>query len=149
METKKRNGGFVMAEVVIALSVILIVMVSALSIAIYSVGAKSKTVNESKATAFAENVLECFKEATSEEEFLSLVKFAEGVVFDDGNRADNVGHYTHVMDKSKFDVVIDVSYNVDRPSFEITITEDTSDENNEENTIVSFSYTKGQKESEA
>ena len=146
METKQRRGGFVMAEVVIALSVILIVMVSALSIAIYSVGAKNKTVNESKAAAFAENLLECFKEATSEEEFLSLVKFAEGEELNDKNATENIGSYTHALGKSAFIATIAVNYSTDRPKFEIKII-DENNEDEEESTIVSFSYEKGQKES--
>ena len=137
MPKSKRKSGFVMAEVVIALSVILIVMVSALSISIHSISAKRKTVNESRANTFAENAWECFKTADSEEEFIDLVEFAEGVTLSDSNNSDNVGSYVYASEERDLQAKVTVDFTLERPTFSIEI------QNNKEEIIVSFSYTKG------
>ena len=138
MNRSKKKGGFVLAEVVIALSVILLVTVSALTIAIASVSARIKTVNESLACDFAENVLECFKAADNGEEFLANVKFAEGVTLSDGAASGSGVSYIHNDEKHKFKATVFVDFSgADRQRMNIEVT------NDEGEALVSFSYVKG------
>ena len=138
MNRSKKKGGFVLAEVVIALSVILLVTVSALTIAISSVSARIKTVNESLASDFAENLLECFKAADNGEEFLANVKFAEGVTLSDGDASDSVVSCIHNDEKHKFKATVFVVFSgEDRQRMNIEVTSD------EGEALVSFSYVKG------
>ena len=138
MIRSKKKGGFVLAEVVIALSVILLVTVSALTIAISSVSARIKTVNESLASDFAENLLECFKAADNGEEFLANVKFAEGVTLSDGAASGSGVSYIHNDEKHKFKATVFVDFSgEDRQRMNIEVTSD------EGEALVSFSYVKG------
>ena len=72
----KRNGGFSIMEAVIALAVIVIVTVSALSIATSSLVAKTKLINRSQAQSFAQDVWECFKVSDDKDEFDANLIFA-------------------------------------------------------------------------
>lgn len=79
MSKKRNRQGFSIVEVAIALSVIVIISISALSIVLSSITTKSAVINKTEAQNFANNVWESFKAAETEEEFLSLVTFAEGI----------------------------------------------------------------------
>lgn len=106
MRNATRKKGFSLAEVVIALSIILIVSLAAMSIALSSVSVTAKAVELSKAQGFAENALECFKAAENEAELRELIEFAEGVeLTDDG---DSV--YLHTLGDGRFTAQIKVGF---------------------------------------
>lgn len=138
IDMRKRNG-FSLVEVVIALSIIVIVSISAISIMASSIATKATAINKTQAQNFADNVWECFKAAEDEEEFISLVSFAEGITLSDGI-ADGNGNnvYTYHSGENKFTAQISVKFPADtRSEFNINVT----DENGE--SIISFSYQKG------
>lgn len=79
--SKKR--GFSIIEVVIALTVIVIVTFSALSIILASTTKRVSAINETEGQQFASDVLECFKASSSFSAFQNNVYFALGESIDD------------------------------------------------------------------
>lgn len=135
----KNNRGYSLVEVVIALSVIVIVSVSALSIVLSSVATRVNAINKSHAQSFADNVWESFKAADTQDEFLSLIAFSEGTTLTEGV-TDESGKttYTYYSQENKFTAEIAVSYQENaRPELEVIVTDKDGDE------IISFSYRKG------
>ena len=135
----KNNRGYSLVEVVIALSVIVIVSVSALSIVLSSVATKVNAINKSHAQSFADNVWESFKAADTQDEFLSLIAFSEGATLTEGV-TDESGKtiYTYNSQENKFKAEIAVNYQENtRPELEVIVTDKDGDE------IISFSYRKG------
>lgn len=124
----KNKRGYSLVEVVIALTVIVIVSVSALSIVLSSITTKQNAINKSYAQNFADNVWECFKAAGSEGEFISLV----GLSKDDEVSLIDEPKYTYVSEKNKFTITITVTY----PSLNVVVTDKDGD------VIISFDYTK-------
>lgn len=118
MRNATRKKGFSLAEVVIALSIILTVSLTAMSIALSSVSVTAKAVELSKAQGFAANALECFKAAKDEDELLALIEFAEGVkLTDDG---DSV--YSHTLGDGRFTAQITVGFHADaEDTFELIL----------------------------
>lgn len=106
MRNATRKKGFSLAEVVIALSIILTVSLTAMSIALSSVSVTAKAVELSKAQGFAANALECFKAAEDEAELLKLIKFAEGVELT--KNGDSV--YSHTLGDGRFTAQIKVCF---------------------------------------
>lgn len=138
---QKRKGGFSLAEVVIALSVIVIVSVTSLSIVLSSMAAKAAAVDKTEAQSFASNVWECFQASENDAEFLSYVSFSEGVALGDGQTDEN-GYkvYTYHSEKNTFTAQIKVKFpENERSDFSIDVTDKDGD------SIVSFSYRKGDK----
>ena len=136
----KNKRGYSLAEVVIALSVIVIVSISALSIVLSSVATKVNLINKSHAQSFADNVWESFKAADTRNEFLSLVAFSEGATLTEGV-TDESGKttYTYYSVENKFTAEIAVSYHENaRPELEVVVTDKDGDD------IISFSYRKGE-----
>ena len=139
MNKIRNKKGFSLVEAVIALSVIVAVSVTALTIMLSSITARENAVNKFRAQSFAESVWESFKSADTQSEFLSDVFFAEGVMLTDGVTDENDATvYTYVSEKNKFEAEIRVSYPDDGDS-ELNIA--VSDEDGDE--IISFSYRKG------
>ncbi len=139
MRKQHCKNGFSIAEVVIALAIISVVSITALSIALSSIVTKTNIINRSEAQSFAGNVLECFKAAENEAEFLALVSFAEDVSLTDG-APDGSGSttYTYYCEDNKFTAQITVNYPESlRSELAITIT------NPKGVNIISFSYRKG------
>ena len=123
----------------IALSVIVIVSVSAISIALSSLTARTNAINKSHAQSFADSVWESFKAADTREEFLDLVEFSERAtlaeVSTDGSGKTN---YTYISEENKFTAEIAVSYQENaRSELVVVVTDGDGGE------IISFSYTKG------
>lgn len=86
MDKLKNKKGYSLVEVVIALSVIIVVSATALTVILYSISLRHAEIHKSEAQNFAENVLECFVTVANDEsvpveqksnEFERLVKFAE------------------------------------------------------------------------
>ena len=131
MNKTKRNSGFSIMETVIALAIILIVTMAALTVVMASISARVKQANYSEAQDLAHNMLECFKAAESNEDFESNVEFATGLVWSEEDT-----NYTYNAE-NKFEAVIIADFTTD--TFEITVTDNKGEE------IISFSYTKGAK----
>ncbi len=139
MNRYKFKKGYSIVEVVIALSIIVTVSITALSIALSSVATKVNATNRSYAQSFAANVWECFKAADTQDEFLSFVSFSEGITLID-NQTDESGNtvYTYRSEEHKFTAEIAVRYpeNAD-PELSVSVTGKDGDG------IISFSYRKG------
>lgn len=128
----KNKRGYSLVEVVIALTVIVIVSISAISIMLSSITTKQHAINKSYAQNFADNVWECFKAADTEEDFIFLV----GLSKDAEVSLINDTKYTYESTKNKFKAKITVAYD-SRPTLTIEVTESDGDK------IISFKYTKG------
>ena len=130
MNKTKRNSGFSIMETVIALAIIVMVTLAALTVIMTSISARVKATNYGEAQDFAHNILECFKAADENSEFESYVGFA-------GYTMSVTSNNKYYFENNKFTAQIDA--NCSSGEFEITI----NDTKNEE--IISFSYTKGAK----
>lgn len=75
MRVRKKKG-FSIVEVVIALTVIVIVTFSALSIIMASTTKRVNAINKTEAQNFASDILECFKASNSFSEFQDNVYYA-------------------------------------------------------------------------
>lgn len=138
MLKKNRKKGFTLVEVIVALTVIVIVSAAAITIILSSFAAKTKVVSKSCAQNFASNVWECFKAADTQEEFVSMVSFSEGVELSDAEK-DDEGRtvYTCIFDGMDLEARISVEFSAtERDELEIDITDDGE-------SIISFSYRKG------
>ena len=144
MKLKKRTcGGFSLAEVVVALAVIVIVSVTSFSILHTSIAAKSEALNKAYAQSFADNLWECFKASDTQEEFCNAVYFAEGVRIDswEDNSADAEGttitYHTRGYRAGALFVSVAVKFSDEEAdTLEVTITD------KDEKEIISFSYQK-------
>ena len=140
MSKRNRRNGYSLVEVVIALSVVVIVSVSALSIILSSIATKAAAINREHAQGFADNVWESFKAADTQDEFVSLVAFSEGVDKADitgveGENGDIV--YTYSSEKHKFKAEMTVNYQSQRPELNLAVTDKEGDE------IILLEYKKG------
>ena len=135
MNKNKRNSGFSIMETVVALAIIVLVTVAALSVVMAAISARVKVNNYSEAQDFAHNALECFKVADDNAEFENNLDFA-GYERENLSEA-NSNEYTYVAE-NKFSA--DITANVTTGEFEITV------EDNKGEEIISFSYTKGAKQ---
>jgi uncharacterized repeat protein (TIGR02543 family) len=113
----KSKKGYSLVEVVIALTVIIVVSATALTVVLYSISLRHAEINKSEAQNFAENMVECFKAANQDgltpdekkEEFFRLVEFAEGATFEqeDPHFPDI---YTYTSETKKFIVGVNINY---------------------------------------
>ena len=128
---KHKKGGFSLMEAVIALTIIVLVSVTALTVVLSSFSAKVTEVGKSQAQSFAANAWECFKVSDTQAEFIENMRFAEGaeLTFTEG-----VCNYT--SEEYKFTAEITLNYAVQRPVFEIFVTY-------QDKELITFSYTKG------
>ena len=92
MSKRKFKNGYSLVEVVIALSVIVVISIAALSTVLSSVATKQAAINKTEAQNFAENAWECFKVSDDDEKFVSNVNFAEGVTLAGGVAGENDFH---------------------------------------------------------
>ena len=139
MDKRQRENGFSIVEVVLALAIIVTVTITALSLVISFVSATENLIHVTQAQSFADNVWESFKAAENENEFLTLVSFAEGVALTDGaTDASGNAVYTHHCVENRFTAKITVSFPEDTQAIlTITVTDKNGDN------IISFSYRKG------
>lgn len=124
---QKRNGGFSLTEAVIALAIVVIITVAALTVVMSSIVAKVNAVNKAEAQGFAQNVWECFKASEDEGEFVENVRFALG---DDTLEAQDIYEY----ESDRFNAKIEVDWNL--ATIEITVNGNKGEE------IVSLNYNK-------
>ena len=127
-----------MAEVVIAIAVIVIVSIAALVFIDFSIKNAYEISNKTQAQNFAENSLACFKEANEIQEFEDNMKFflgdIEGGRFVEA-RPDKIYVYEYESGIYDFIAMITVNFGDDADTFDITVTRKGKE-------IVSFTYTK-------
>ena len=131
----KKRGGFFLMEAVIALSVVTVVSITALSLIFSSISAKASAVNRAKAQGFAENAWECFKASKGEEEFIDNLAFAEGVRLE--KNTDN--EYVHSVNGYTVTVTVTVDFS-GRATLNVSIKDDAKNKE-----INSFEYKKYEK----
>lgn len=132
MSRINRKGGFSMAEAIIALSIIVVVSITALTLVMSSFSVRTTLITRTQGMSFADNVWECFKAADDQDEFKSLVEYATGLTPTEDTK--------YIYNGNGFTAVITANYDDARPYFDITVTE--SKDGDE---IISFSYVKGAK----
>ena len=131
-KTRKRKGGFALAETIIALVVILLVSAAALTLVLTSIQVKTHAVTETEARGFASDVWECFKASNNEEQFLSNVEFALGSALPtDQNDAENA--YRYIFDRFYAEITVD--------GVKLTVT--ATDHKGEEMLSISYEKTTG------
>ena len=130
---RKQKRGFTVAELVIAMAVILIVTATALTVVFTSRTAGARALCRADAVRFSENVWECFKASDNTTEFLDAIKFAEGETpaYDEAT-----GIYTWTSPRHGYTATVKLDYDVPRPTLSVFVVED-GDE------LLSFEYEKG------
>lgn len=140
MRTPNRNrSGFSLVEVVIALSVIVIVSITSISIVLSSVSSRTAATNKAYAQNFADNLWECFKASDSQEEFLACVLVAEGEdlsSYSSTPLGDGSVVYTVPCGRGKATAVVTVCFSSAGDTFAIEVTDQKDKE------ILSFFYEK-------
>ena len=120
MKMRKMNKkGFSLVEVVIAMAVVSIVTLTAISI-VYSATDINRAGNaESDAIYFAADAVECFKATNTEEGFWNALEFRDGSTC---NRTNSTVAINHKWD-ARIEYTIDDSYGIARYTITIIITE--------------------------
>ena len=130
-----KKGGYSLAEVVIALSLIVLVSIATVSVVLSSASARANVIHKRTAQNFADNVWECFKAAETKDEFLSLIAFSEEVALTES--PDDASVYTYHSEENRFSAQIRALFSeAGKDELEISLT----DGNGEE--LLSFSYQK-------
>ena len=135
----RKQRGYSLVEVVIALTVIVTVSITALTIVLSSVATKQTAIHKTEAQNFAQSVWECFKVSDDDADFVSNVDFAESVTLSDGT-IDEDGYtvYTFDCEENKFTAIIKVRYSeTERSDLSVDVLDKDGD------SIVSFTYQKG------
>lgn len=136
---KLKKGGFSVVEAVIALTVVIIVSISALTVVLSSINAKQAAINKSYAQEYANSALESFKNANNHGSFVQNLHFAEGAtgLSSIGDTNSGSKEYTYTSASHAFTAKMTVSYPTsDTHKFSITITGKNDAE------ILSFEYEK-------
>ena len=129
IKMKKARRGFSLAEAVVALAVVVIITVAALTMVTSSIVATINATNKAEAQIFAQNVWECFKASENEDKFLENVEFAiDGTLMEQG-----INKYKYNADGFNAKIEVNSSFT------ELTVT--VNDNKGEQ--IVSLNYTKG------
>lgn len=137
-----KKAGFSIVEAVIALTVIVIVSVTAIGIISTSLARKTDAINTAAAQRFADNALECFKVANSCDDFTEKLQFVEGATLDEvKDENGQVIAYTYTSEAHGFTSKMTVSFpestNGERSKLEIQVTDSDGAE------LVKLTYTKG------
>ncbi len=141
----RKNSGFSMVEVVIALAIILAVSIVAISITLSSITNRIAIVNRTHAQYFADNVWECFKAADDVDALEQFIYNVVGVTYETKKLSEETDEpkkveYTYTFEEHNFNASITVKYGDIRPTLTVDVRE--LDDNDE---IISFTYTKGAK----
>ena len=106
---KRKRRGFSLVEVVIALTVITIISSAALSLVLSSAKSDDKALRTTQVMIAADNALECFEFADTEEEFATLIKkTGDYSLGEDGK---------YVCDENSYVVTVSVDYSTMTMSF--------------------------------
>lgn len=118
---KKRilnKKGFTMMETIIAIVVVSLVSVAAVTLLMTSIHTTRTAIHKTQAQYFAEDVLTCFRASENASQFVEAVEFNGGFL----EFAITGNKYVFTLADSKFQAVALVDYPVDgRPSFRIEI----------------------------
>lgn len=125
--------GFSLAESVIALSVVTIVSICAITIVISSITSKAKTVQKLNSQNFAYNVVECFKVSSDQTDFENNLKLIIDSLPTKQDLESN-SIYSFILEKTNYSTVI--TYSNDNKKLTINITNDKNE------TIISLEYNK-------
>lgn len=121
---KKRilnKKGMTMVEVIIAMAVVMLVTITALSIITSSTHTTQSALHKSQAQHFAEDAFACFRACETADQFADAMAFAGGY----SECAVSGSQYTFLLNASRFTAVVTVEYPAgDRASFSIQITDD-------------------------
>lgn len=147
----KKKRGASLAESVVALAVITIVSMAAISAVVFALNAQVKALRNTKAQDFARSVFESFKVSDDYSAFVNNLSFAEDITALEANE-DKDGSYTvyeYISSDYDFRATIkvylpdDVSHESEGtktdPKLSVVVTEN-SDPDDE---IIFFDYTKG------
>ena len=137
----RSKRGFTIAEVIIALTIIVIVSISSLSVIASAVSANVVSETNIKAQYFAESAWECFKVSDTADEFAENVSFAVGEglnCLNDGGE-DTPEIYEYIYKSDRFNAEIEVDFESDTATFWVNVTDKKGRE------IVSFDYEKANK----
>lgn len=135
-----KKAGFSIIEAVIALTVIVIVSVTAIGIISSSLATKADAVNTAAAQRFAYNALECFKVAKTYDEFSKKLQFVEGATLvnaKDESEQDIPNTYVYTSEAHNFTATLIVTFSTARPELKITVTDSDGAE------LVALTYQKG------
>ena len=146
--TNKKKKGFSLVEVAIALAIVVIVSVTALTIVLNSIAPKINNNNRSHAQNFAYNVVQCFQEATSCRDTISLLMLSYNITEENMSESiepDENGYttYTYYSEEHKYTAQIKLLFStpensVERPKMKLVIS--TSEKGEE---IIAFEYERG------
>ena len=142
----KRNSGFSMVEVIIALALIVLVSIASLTIALSSIATRVTIVNRTHAQNFADNVWECFKAAKDTNSSGSYTDEFWTLVYDATDTEPNnfvvedSSTYEYKSEKHNFKIKITLTEENNRPKIDVSAF---STKNGRDKLIVDFDYTKG------
>lgn len=129
MKKRTNKRGFTVAEIVIAMAVVVLVTATALTTVLTTRNAERNVLQNADALRFAENAWECFKASENEQDFRTAITFAEGVTLTPEGEA---GNYTFLS--SEYGYTASLTLSGDTLSVRIVA---------EEKELLSFTYTKG------
>ena len=111
--------GMTVAEVIIAIAVISVVTVSALSLVLYSENTALTAQYKTEAQYFALDALECFRVSADADEFESAMDFRGGYTAVD----DVTGGYIYKLENGGYVAIVTLSYSEgeQRSKFSITV----------------------------
>lgn len=111
--------GMTVAEVIIAIAVISVVTVSALSLVLYSENTALAAQYKTEAQYFALDALECFRVSADADEFESAMDFRGGYTVAE----DVTGGYIYKLENGGYVAIVTLSYGEEgqRPAFSITV----------------------------
>lgn len=139
MMLKKKRGAS-LAESVVALAVITIVSMAAISAVAFALNAQVKALRNTKAQDFSRSVFESFKVSDDYNTFVSNINFAEDTTMPPATPQDGYPKtYVYTSITYKFVATITVNYDSTPPTLSVIVTED-GDPDDE---VISFNYTKG------
>ena len=130
MKKRTQKRGFTVAEIVIAMAVVVLVTATALTTVLTTRNAEERILREADAVRLAENAWECFKVTETPEDFALALSFAE-----EGKDAPVLvenGVCTVSSTRYGYEATLTVSGN----TLNVLIVAD-------EKELVSFTYTKG------
>ena len=141
--TNKKKKGFSLVEVAIALAIVVIVSVTALTIVLNSIAPKINNNNRSHAQNFAYNVVQCFQEATSCRDTISLLMLSYNITEENMSESiepDENGYttYTYYSEEHKYTAVIKMKFpEGGRPAMKLVVTSEKDEK------IIAFEYVRG------
>lgn len=122
--------GFGILETIIAMTVIVLVSATAITIVLSSIRMTQKTVDREKAEYFSHDSIEAFRISEDEAGFKNLMEFAGYNLTEDGT-----GGYTYAFD-SGYEATITADYTQARPTFQIRVMDG-------EEEITYYTFSKG------